>query len=98
MPDRSFRVLLWSLALTGLLLDQASKYGVFYWLSGGPGSSYQIFGTDQSGFELMAQFEVDSSGAWRPHVNHGALFGFLRQWQEWANTGFAVISLLAALA
>src|SRR4051812_46458572 len=32
MPDRSYRVLLWSLALLGLAADQASKYGVFHWL------------------------------------------------------------------
>jgi signal peptidase II len=33
-----------------------------------------------------------------PHVNQGALFGFLRDHKELANGGFAVISLLAAAA
>src|SRR5262249_16267593 len=48
---------------------------------------------------LVAQFERDSEDSpWRPHVNQGALFGFLRHWQAWANTGFALVSLLAAVA
>ena len=34
MPERSFRVFLWSLALVGLTADQVSKYGVFSWLHG----------------------------------------------------------------
>src|SRR5262249_52095854 len=29
MPERSYRVLLWTLALIGLAADRASKYGVF---------------------------------------------------------------------
>ena len=33
-----------------------------------------------------------------PHVNQGALFGFLRDYQTLANGGFAVVSLLAAMA
>ena len=78
MAERSFRAVLWTLALTGLLLDQASKYGVFHWLAGGEGHAYVLFGTEASGFRLIAQFEQEASGAWRPHVNHGALFGFLR--------------------
>jgi lipoprotein signal peptidase len=32
MPERTYHVLLWSLALAGLAADQASKYGVFSWL------------------------------------------------------------------
>jgi lipoprotein signal peptidase len=98
MPERSFRLVLWALALTGLVLDQASKYGVFHWLSGGDGHACQVFGTPDNGFQLIAQFEPDGTGAWKPHVNQGALFGFLRQWQKSANAGFAVVSLLAALA
>src|SRR5207302_1714911 len=59
---------------------------------------YQIFGSEDNGFKLIAQFEQDDAGHWKPHVNHGALFGFLRHFEKWANTGFALISLLAALA
>src|SRR2546426_1016408 len=33
MPGRSYRPLLFALAVTGLLLDQATKYGVFAWLA-----------------------------------------------------------------
>jgi lipoprotein signal peptidase len=109
MPERSYRVLLWSLALTGLLLDQASKYGVFAWLYSVPGHAVTVFrGDDQGkGFHLVAQFvtnpadasvALDGRGRPIPHVNHGALFGFLRDHKNAANAGFAVISLLAALA
>jgi len=107
MPDRSYRILLWSLALTGLLMDQATKYGVFSWLQGAEGNTWSVFKTDQGkGFHFVAQFEsnpdgsakFDAAGRRVPHVNHGALFGFLRDHKTAANTGFAVISLLAAVA
>jgi signal peptidase II len=32
MPERSYRILLWSLAVLGLAADQATKYGIFGWL------------------------------------------------------------------
>ena len=94
MSERTYRILLWILALTGLTLDQASKYGVFAWLENVPGHEYVVFRTDQRGFQLVAQF--DEGGV--PHVNQGALFGFLRDHKELANGGFAVISFLAAAA
>ena len=81
------------LALCGLLLDQASKYAVFDWLQRVEGHGYALFQTPQGGFQLVAQFE---NGV--PHVNHGALFGFLRGHKTLANGGFALISLLAAVA
>ena len=46
MPDRSFRVLLWSLAFLGLFADQASKYGVFAWLHGVESHTYAVFQTE----------------------------------------------------
>ena len=106
MPERSFRIVLWTLALLGVSLDQATKYGVFAWLSGVDGHSYALFSTDSGGFQVVAQFqrddkgeEVRDGGGRRvPHVNQGALFGFLRDHRELANGGFAVISLLAAAA
>ncbi|MGH7170734.1 MAG: signal peptidase II [Gemmataceae bacterium] len=105
MPEQSYRVLLWILALTGLILDQSSKYGVFAWLGEEPVHEYVVFRTDKGGFQLVAQFERDASGLDRleggrrvPHVNQGALFGFLRGHKAMANGGFALISLLAAAA
>jgi lipoprotein signal peptidase len=96
MPLRSYRVLLWVLALTGLALDQSSKYGVFAWLAERSDHEYVVFRTDKGGFQFVAQFE---DGAGRiPHVNQGALFGFLRDHKTLANGGFALISLLAAAA
>src|SRR5690348_13120669 len=103
MPERSYRILLWTLALTGLVLDQASKYGVFAWLERTPGNAYVLLHLntdahgDNEGFQLVAQFERDvGTGLIVPHVNHGALFGFLRDHKSLANAGFAIISLLAA--
>jgi lipoprotein signal peptidase len=97
MPERSYRVVLWTLALLGVSLDQATKYGVFAWLSGAEPNSRPIFSTDNGGFQLVAQSEPGTDGK-VPHVNQGALFGFLKDHKEAANVGFAVISLLAALA
>lgn len=94
MSERTYRLLLWILALTGLTLDQASKYGVFAWLAEVPRNEYVVFRTDKGGFQLVAQF--GEGGV--PHVNQGALFGFLRDHKELANGGFAVISFLAAAA
>jgi lipoprotein signal peptidase len=98
-------MLLWILALTGLALDQSSKYSVFAWLGEKPEHESVVFRTDKGGFQLVAQFEREDSGDYRleggkriPHVNQGALFGFLRDHKTLANSGFAVISLLAAAA
>jgi lipoprotein signal peptidase len=97
--ERSYRMLLWGLALLGLSLDQASKYGVFAWLRDVEGHSCTLFrSVHDGGFQLVAQFDRGADGALVPHVNHGALFGFLRDYQSLANGGFALVSLLAALA
>jgi signal peptidase II len=99
MAERSYRLLLWCLALSGLLVDQASKYSVFTWLSEVPGNTYSLFSTaDEHGFHLVAQFDPLPDGRVVPHVNQGALWGFLRDHKHLANAGFAVISLLAAVA
>jgi lipoprotein signal peptidase len=120
MPERTYRVLLWSLALTGLLVDQTAKYGVFHWLHGTESNTFALFQTEpttryfsvvpaeadvlersqQRGFFLEVAFESapDAAGRPVPHVNHGALFGFLRDYKTTANGVFAVISLLAAVA
>jgi lipoprotein signal peptidase len=118
MADRSYRVILWSLALVGLLVDQGSKYGVFAWLHGVESNTFAVFQTEpvtrffsvvpaeidpmqrfhQRGFFLEVAFEpgTDAAGRPIPHVNHGALFGFLRDYKTLANGLFAVVSLLAA--
>jgi len=105
--ERSYRRLLWSLALLGLVLDQASKYLVFRSLynDGQGGDSPLIPGA----FDLLAQFngQVDKGdtalsplrtwgGEMMPRVNEGALFGMKVGLGMTANSVFAVISLLAA--
>jgi lipoprotein signal peptidase len=127
MPERSYRVLLWTLALVGLAADQASKYGVFaslYKVEEDPFDGaivrprpFAIFQTEPEsrffssvadtsqagelrGFFLEANFEdrLDDRGRPVPHVNHGALFGFMQGKKESANWTFALISLAAAAA
>jgi signal peptidase II len=105
MPERSYRIVLWTLALLGVSLDQATKYGVFAWLAKVPDHSYALFSRPdpdnperRQGFALVAQFERGPDDQLVPHVNQGALFGFLKNYQTMANGGFAVVSLLAALA
>lgn len=105
MAERSYRAMLWVLALTGLTLDQSSKYAVFAWLGEKPSHDYVVFQTEKGGFQLVAQFErndegteIRAAGQLIPHVNQGALFGFLRDHKTLANSGFAVVSLLAAAA
>lgn len=117
MPDRSYRAVLWSLALIGLLADQGSKYGIFAWLAGVESHAFALFQTDAesgsvkrafaavpadesrerplTGFFLEVAF-TEEGGRQVPHVNHGALFGFLREHKGLANGLFAAISLLAA--
>jgi lipoprotein signal peptidase len=70
---------------------------VFSWLANVDTHAQQVFGSKDSGFQLVAQYkEVD--GKLVPHVNQGALFGILNEHESLANGGFAVVSLLAALA
>jgi signal peptidase II len=125
MRTRIYRVIFWTLALSGFIADQATKYEVFRWLSS-PGSDEQVVqetfpGTNQISqgsyevipgvFRLLSQFTGEhethtgilaSLRTWRsearPAVNHGALFGFLREHRAMANGIFAVVSILAALA
>jgi lipoprotein signal peptidase len=99
MAERSYRILLWSLALVGLAADQASKYGVFDWLSRVEDHTFVILRlAPEKGFQFRAQFLHGPDGTLVPHVNQGALFGFLGDHREAANFGFALISLLAAIA
>jgi lipoprotein signal peptidase len=101
MAQRNYRPLLFALALFGLAADQATKYGMFAWLHEAPGHSYTVLMLDEAkgeGFFYRAAFQTGPDGRETPHVNQGALFGFLRDQQETANLAFAAISLLAAAA
>lgn len=107
MSQRSYRGLLWGLALVGLLLDQGSKYLVFHQLyNHGQGDRRPLI---PGAFDLLTQFSqkqasADSpfyplqswGGSQLPHVNQGALFGIQLSMGVSANTVFAIISLLAA--
>jgi signal peptidase II len=112
--ESSYRWLFWSLALFGFVGDQASKYIVFHRLyeiatpygSGSKGEVDIIPGA----FKLLAQFTSDRDSGeplfsplrtWSsdvlPQVNRGALFG-LGGANGDANTLFAIVSVLAAVA
>jgi lipoprotein signal peptidase len=104
MIERSYRWLFWTLAICGLLLDQASKYGVFHWLQGedviqwarsesGMGEYPVIDGA----FQIEAHYRVQGDRV-QPQVNQGALFGLGGDHETQANTFFAVISVAAAVA
>jgi signal peptidase II len=104
---RSFRSLLWTLALIGALADLGSKYAVFALLyNHGEGGSQPIV---PGAFELLAQYtggrEQETgvlanlrtlTGDHLPRVNHGALFGMASERGYLANRIFAIVSLLAA--
>jgi lipoprotein signal peptidase len=109
MSERTYRGLLWSLALVGLLGDQTSKYLIFRWLyNDGLGGEHALV---PGAFDLLVQYTSQRvqpeqplaqlqgwSGDVLPLVNHGALFGIKIGMGVSANTVFAVISLVAAAA
>lgn len=88
----TYRKYLWILAFVGLLADQASKYAVFSWLKDRDDHRSVV---TPGYFELVAQRDRVTG---QELVNKGALFGFGREYDKWANGTFAVISLLAAIA
>src|SRR5437762_1961744 len=61
---RSFRRLLWTLAILGLTLDLGSKYAVFRWLGKEPTGEYVVI---PNAFRLIAQFTAEplEAGTWR---------------------------------
>jgi len=107
MVQRSYRALLWTLAIAGLALDLGSKYAVFAVMyQDGRGSETAII---PGAFDLLTQFtgarEAGEGtlatlrtlgGDALPRVNHGALFGMASEHVHLANGVFAVISFLAA--
>jgi lipoprotein signal peptidase len=98
---------LWGLALAGVVLDQATKYGVFGWLY--DERSYQgTYELVPGVFKFLAQFTDQReaslgllsrlktlSGNPLPRVNHGTLWSL---GGEHANGVFAAVSVLAAMA
>jgi lipoprotein signal peptidase len=94
MAERSYRRLFWAFAITGTVLDQVSKYGVFRWLyNDGEGGRFEIA---PGWFRLLAVFsdEKDAGGLFAPlrtwsgeklpATNNGALFGFRpTEWLDW---------------
>jgi lipoprotein signal peptidase len=114
MVERSYRGLLWSLVLVGLSADQVSKYSVFKWLyHDGAGGHYEVvpgafrlLGQFADPNDAKNREKADTfigwlrtgSGQVLPKVNHGALFGFLGEYDVYANTVFAIVSVAAALA
>jgi signal peptidase II len=101
MAQRSFRILLWIVALVGIGLDQTTKYGMFAWLQSRPEELYtaKVFNFENGpSFQLQARHQVNTQGELEPQVNSGALFGWLGEYKDQANNGFALVSLLAALA
>jgi lipoprotein signal peptidase len=89
----TYRLLLYTLALTGLAVDQASKYGVFAWLESAPGNRRELI---PGAFDLVAQRKLGDDGSTTLHVNPGALFGLGQRGEGTANGIFAAISLIAA--
>src|SRR5438128_3820266 len=88
----SYRWLLWTLVVVGLCLDQGTKYGVFSWLrNDGRGGEHVVWAN-------MFEFTVEFKDPDTPHVNQGALFGFGNTHGGLANTVFAAVSIVAALA
>src|SRR4051794_14933671 len=73
MPERSYRALLWGLALVGLAADQATKYGVFAWLKPAPESAtneelkhraFAVFQTkpESTSFAILPRTESSRDG------------------------------------
>ena len=104
--NRSFRWLLFTIAVVGFAADQATKYGMFNWLYT-PGSEIGQREVIPGAFRFLVQYDPNSSSCdcafvkWNspvpPRVNHGALFSLGGQFKADANKFFAVVSVLAAV-
>lgn len=106
MTTRSYRWLLFALAVFGFSADQSSKYGMFNWLYE-EGSIERRKSVIPGTLEFLVQFEkgapacdcpfVKLNGPVPPRVNHGALFNLGGQFKTDANRFFAIVSVLAAV-
>ena len=110
MPKRSYRWLLVTLAVVGLVTDQATKYVMFRALYPGPNAFRGEQEVIPGWFKFTAEFDptvrpcdcgFSALQTWSapemPRVNHGALFGIGGVHKGTANQTFAGISLLAAV-
>ena len=99
MAERSYRPLLLVLALLGLTLDQATKYGIFAWLGDRPGDGFTVYPKTYVLFRTVPNAHVEGfSLVAADFVNTGALFGIkLGLPPEYSNMLFAGVSLLAAI-
>jgi lipoprotein signal peptidase len=72
MPDRSFRYLIYTLAIVGLLVDQATKYGVFAWLAPHRPHAFAVFQTEPAGSErFFAMVPPEEEEIVRAHQHRG---------------------------
>jgi signal peptidase II len=107
MTNRSYRWLLFTIAVLGFAADQASKYGMFNWLY----IKDQLLGERDvipGAFKFLVQYDdktppncdcvfVRWNGPVPPRVNHGALFSLGGEFKADANKFFATVSVLAAI-
>jgi lipoprotein signal peptidase len=113
MTQKSFRLWLVILAISGAGLDQFTKYGVFRWLYQHPThyDESRLTGSREVApgwFRLYTQYTPveEPDGPWLrklnsdkvPRVNHGALFGLLNHHEGTANWLFAIVSIIAGIA
>jgi lipoprotein signal peptidase len=110
MANRSYRWLLWLLALVGLSVDQVSKYGVFAWLYDEHRLESSVVVIPDA-FDIVARYTPEReqgqsplaflrtiSADHLPYVNPGALWGTtLHLSPAAANFVFGIVSVLAAL-
>jgi lipoprotein signal peptidase len=113
MEQRSYRRLLFALAVFAFAADQGSKYGMFNWLRthGEPvwHPGEEVFQKDvvPGWFRFHVRFVKDGpacdcplarlNGPNPPAVNHGALWSLGGEFKTDANKFFAGVSLLAAV-
>jgi signal peptidase II len=107
MTNRSYRWLLFTIAVFGFAADQASKYGMFNWLY----TKDQLIGQRDvipGAFKFLVQYDPDTppncdcmfvkwNGPVPPRVNRGALFSLGGEHGATANQFFAAVSVLAAI-
>ena len=112
MVHKSYRSWMIILALTGVMVDQATKYGIFRWLSPNAARFDAGRGTCEAeivpgAFKFFTQYTQQAAGDnllrnlssdRLPRVNHGALFGIGNTHESLANLIFAFISVVAGVA
>ena len=107
MTNRSYRWLLFTIAVLGFAADQASKYGMFNWLY----TKGHLLGERDvipGAFKFLVQYDdqtppncdcvfVKWNGPVPPRVNRGALFSLGGEHGATANQFFAAVSVIAAI-